>query len=161
MTTSGAGSGFGFLLLLGIGILVLIAVLSPAVNSLDVQTYDKPAPPVVVKPVDTRAGQKVISDGAEIEYQAHAESHGAEANFSRDCFEKYGSIMLFKMGDKSYARMCVLEDGYVALQFLVWVAEKKYVEASSYIPHLVDSSINGVKEWLLRAGWTNFHGPLP
>lgn len=112
--------------------------------------------------VSTRSGRIEESDGIRVEYGAHAESHGAEANFARDCFKQNGTLMLFKWPhDNRYARMCQFEDGYIALQFLRHAGDKFYYEVSSYIPHLIDSSVIGVKTWLESQGWAVFTGPLP
>ena len=71
----------------------------------------------------SRAGQVVNSDGVLVRYNAHAEGHGAEAEFARDCFGKNGTVAKFKQGDR-YARLCVFEDGWVALQILAFTGTK-------------------------------------
>jgi hypothetical protein len=111
--------------------------------------------------VFTRKGTTEVSDGITVRYSAHAEGHGAEGDMARDCFKQRGTYMWFhQAGSNRYARICIFEDGFVALQILVYnVATKIFDEVSSYVPHLKDSGVEGVIRWLVKeCGWTKYMG---
>jgi len=107
----------------------------------------------------SRAGEVEQSDGIAVEYGAHAESHGVEANLARRCFGENGTVAKFKQEGR-FARLCQFGDGWVALQILV-EAGGVMQEVSSYIPHLTDSTLQGVKDWMLRCGWVAYNGVIP
>jgi len=93
---------------------------------------------------------------------SHAESHGAEAELARQCFGQHGTLALFKFThDDRYARLCQYDDGWIVVQFLKRIADKEYIEVSAYVPHLTDVSFAGIRDWLLKCGFSAFKGPLP
>lgn len=127
-----------------------------------VAVYDLPQPGV--QPLaQSRAGEIDTSDGEiAVHLGAHAEAHGAEAELARQCFSQHGTLALFKFGfDDRYARLCQYEDGWIVVQFLKRISAKEYIEVSAYVPHLVDVSFTGVRDWLLKCGFTVFKGALP
>lgn len=112
--------------------------------------------PVVL---ESRAGEIEVAGDATVRYAAHAEGHGEEATLARNCFKDNGTYQWFhQAGSDRYARICVFKDGYVAVQFLAIKAMGGlYDEVSSYVPHLLDSSVKGVMNWLInRCGWTRY-----
>ncbi len=109
--------------------------------------------------LQSRAGEVEESDGITIRYTHHGEAHGAESTFARNCFKNHGTFKWFKeMGPRNrFVRMCILEDGWVAVQFLTLLADGIYEEVSSYIPHLVDNTVSGIIKWLEACKFTPFN----
>ena len=163
MDTVQSRGGGGFILLMFGGVLACLFawMIAKPVTDVHIVSYDL-AQPTAIQQLDTCAGTRAESDGITVEYQAHAESHGIEANWTRDCFGRYGTVMFFKWPfDDRYARLCMDDEGYIGAQFLKNIGERLYIEVSSYVPHLRDVSLSGVKDWLLSQGWSVFNGPLP
>lgn len=126
-----------------------------------VAVYDLPAQPVHPL-LESRAGVIDTSSDITVHLGAHAESHGAEAELARQCFGQHGTLALFKFThDDRYARLCQYDDGWIVVQFLKRIAEREYIEVSAYVPHLTDVSFAGIRDWLLKCGFSAFKGPLP